>query len=282
MNIFFDFTLIKSDNLILTNIKNEVNNNINLFCQFFINKNLDRHNEILFVLKKNVENKFINKIYLLNEKIYTNDELGISSDKIIQININKRLKFNDVFLFINENNITGYNVIANSDIFFDDSIEKLQYSDLHLSKKICSLLRYEFNIDNSDNSKLLYHYFFGSQDTWIIHSNNILDKDQISKFDFEFGKPNCDGKFSYLFYTFNYKIINDPKTIKTFHYHKSNFKTYTKNDLIIGHTLGIIPCKLNFNDWMQILYVHIANISIYILIVLLFLLYIFYQFSLKL
>ena len=35
-----DYNIIKSDNLILTNIKNKINNN----------KNLERHNEILYVL----------------------------------------------------------------------------------------------------------------------------------------------------------------------------------------------------------------------------------------
>ena len=43
--------------------------------------------------KKNVTNKLIDKIYLLNERIYTDNELDISSNKISQISIDKRLQF---------------------------------------------------------------------------------------------------------------------------------------------------------------------------------------------
>ena len=62
-------------------------------------------------------NQDIDKIYLLNEKIYTHEELKVNSDKIVQENIEKRLKFSDVFNYVQENNIEGYIVIVNSDFF---------------------------------------------------------------------------------------------------------------------------------------------------------------------
>jgi hypothetical protein len=115
-NLLFN-KIILSNNIKLYE-KNLINNDINFIYQYYISNNIDRNNEIKFVLNRNVNNKFINRIYLLNERIYTNDELGIISKKIIQININSRLKFSDVFSFINFDNIKGYNIIANSDIFF--------------------------------------------------------------------------------------------------------------------------------------------------------------------
>ena len=39
---------------------------INLFYQFFIHSNIERHKEITYCLRKNIENKHITKIYLLN------------------------------------------------------------------------------------------------------------------------------------------------------------------------------------------------------------------------
>ena len=57
---------------------------IHLFQQFFIHNDADRQKEIELCLKKNVENNFIDKIYLLNERIYKEDELKVSSKKIIQ------------------------------------------------------------------------------------------------------------------------------------------------------------------------------------------------------
>ena len=228
---------------------NMIDNKINLFLQFFINNNKERQLEIVYVLKKNIDNPYIDKIYLLNEKIYTNDELGLSSDKIVQININKRLKFSDVFIFINNNNIKGYNILLNSDIFLDNSINNLLYSDLHSSRKMCSLLRYDLNSEDINKSELCTHYLTFSQDTWIIHSNNKLTQSEINNLDFEFGKPGCDNALIYLFNQFNYEIINDPTSIKTYHYHSSNYRTYNETDRINKEYMYIIPYYIElFNN----------------------------------
>jgi hypothetical protein len=47
--------------------------NINLFQQFYINKIDERQNEIRKTLLYNCNNNLINNIYLLNERIYTDD-----------------------------------------------------------------------------------------------------------------------------------------------------------------------------------------------------------------
>jgi len=60
---------------------------INVFLQFYIDKNEEHYNEVKFALKKNVENPYIDQIIMLNERIYTPDELGIQSNKIHQVNI---------------------------------------------------------------------------------------------------------------------------------------------------------------------------------------------------
>ena len=109
---------------------------INVFTQFFMPKNDDRLNEIRECLKRNVLNECINKIYLLNEKIYTKEELGIESSKIVQENIERRIKFSDIFNYVLNHKIEGYIVIINSDIFLDETIEKIPNSNLRL-KRTC-------------------------------------------------------------------------------------------------------------------------------------------------
>jgi hypothetical protein len=215
-----------------TNIQDEEHiDSINIFCQFFVNPNKERQLEITTCLKKNVENKYITKIYLLNERVYTDEELEITSDKIIQINIGHRLKFKDVFEYINNQKITGYNVIINSDIFFDENIKNLFRSELHLKKKMYALLRYEYNTANPEKT-----YLFGprgdSQDTWIVHSNFSVTNNECKMFHFEFGKPGCDNKMTYLMSVLGYEIINDPSFIMTFHLHESNLRNYTAADTI--------------------------------------------------
>ena len=138
-----------------TNIQETENvDNINIFCQFFIHSNKERQNEILKCLKLNVENKYITNIYLLNERIYSEEELDVSSNKIVQVDIKNRLKFKDVFDYINDNNIQGYNVIINSDIFFDETIKGLFKSDIHLNKKMYALLRYEYDETESETDSM--------------------------------------------------------------------------------------------------------------------------------
>jgi hypothetical protein len=249
---------------------NLIDNKINLFLQFFINNNLERQREIEYVLKQNVNNQHINAIYLLNEKFYTDDELGVKSHKIIQINIGSRLKFSDIFLFINNHNIKGYNILLNSDIFFDDTIYNLLYSDLHSTKTICALLRYEFNVDDINKSKLFNKYLAESQDTWIIHSNNTLTNDQINKLNFPFGKLGCDNALAYLFHSFNYELINDPLSIKTYHYHSSNHRIYTEDERITDRKyLHIYPFNIelfgntNNNYYLIIILVVIIIILLY-------------------
>jgi len=226
-----------------TNIQNGENiENINLFLQYFIHPNRERQNEFEECLKKNVNNNYITKIYLLNEKIYSDEDLGVSSDKIIQINIQNRLKFKDVFEYINTHNIKGYNVIVNSDIFLDETICNLFKSDIHINKKMYALLRYEYNLREPEKT-----YLFGprgdSQDTWIIHSNFNISKKECKIFNFEFGIPGCDNKMTYLMSTLGYDVINDPYFIKTFHIHESNIRNYTNKDRILPPYEIVMPKK---------------------------------------
>ena len=94
------------------------NDNVYLFTQFFLHGDNERRNEILYCLQNNVRNKSIHRIILLNERIYSDEELGVVSEKIIQVNIGKRLLFSDIFEYVFETKIQGYIIIANVDIFF--------------------------------------------------------------------------------------------------------------------------------------------------------------------
>ena len=215
------------------------NQPIHLFQQFFIHKDPERQKEIEFCLKKNVENKLIDKIYLLNERIYKEDELTISSNKIIQKKIKTRLSYKKLFNYIHKKNINGYIVFSNSDIFLDDTIDNIRKTDFHKSKNFIGLLRYDYDI-GSKKSKI-FGPRFDSQDTWIIHTDHIPNKDLLDVFDFQFGQPGCDNKLIYLMKILGYKIYNIPKLIKTHHVHKSQKRDYSAKDLIPRPHIYIEP-----------------------------------------
>jgi hypothetical protein len=248
-------------------LENENIDNINIFCQFFIHPNTERQLEILKCLKFNVSNPFITNIYLLNERIYTEEELGLSSDKIIQIDIQNRLKFKNVFKYINENNIQGYNIIINSDIFFDESINCIFKSDIHINKKMYALVRYEYDENDIQKSQIFGDGNRGdSQDTWIIHSTFSLNEKESKIFDFEFGKPGCDNKVTYLMSVLGFEILNDPEFIKTYHIHNSNIRNYTSSDKISSPYECVLPANSLIKDSMyyNVKYNHKhSNIKLY-------------------
>jgi hypothetical protein len=79
---------------------------IHLFTQFFVpDNNATRLRELQFCLRKNVSAKHIHQIHLLGERIYTDAELSIKSNKIVQTVIGHRLTFQDVFSYILMQNI---------------------------------------------------------------------------------------------------------------------------------------------------------------------------------
>ena len=220
----FKFIELSSELILNKEIKDD---NINVIYQFYIPNDSERYKEIKECLLHNVNNEFINNIYLLNEKEYSIQELGgIHSDKIKQVVINKRLTFSETFNLINEHNISGYNVIINSDIFLDNTINNIKYSDIK-NKKIClTQLRHNYESGRPLNTARLFGPRFDSQDAWIMHSNFNIPKSECYLFNFLFGTPGCDNKLVYLFKILGYHIVNDPLTIKIYHLHKEMFRNY--------------------------------------------------------
>ncbi|ANS04211.1 hypothetical protein [uncultured Mediterranean phage] len=241
---------------------------INVYSQFYIDKKEERYNEIKYTLKKNVENNSIDNIFLLNERQYTTEELGIESDKIHQIIIGKRLEYQDFFEYSKTHQ--GYLVFVNSDIYFDDTIQNLYYSGID-QKKICyCLCRHEddgnlhydkasFKLANYrqrewgwDLSKLTHgKIIFGtehSSDTWIIHSN--FNK-TIKNMKIPLGVAGCDNRFHFEIIHNGFDPINEPFFITTHHHHASNIRNYQCKNSLNGNYLCMIPNLKPFKQYYQ-------------------------------
>ena len=191
---------------------------IHLVTQFYIPKSLERYEEVKEALRRNVANSKIDSIILLNEKMYTHEELGVKSSKIQQVLISNRVHFSDLFLPRKK----GFIWVANADIFADESIDKVRSSGMDTSKKVMALLRYEFN--NPDLAKCpLFGPRPDSNDSWIVHSNHTLP---LSLFRFELGRPGCDNKLNYIFDLLGYEVCNDPAAVRTYHCHADTTRAY--------------------------------------------------------
>jgi hypothetical protein len=100
-----------------------------------------------------------------------------------------------------------------------------------------ALLRYEWDNDTAT----IFGPRMDSQDTWIIHSNHTPNEKGRKVFTFEFGKPGCDNKLTFLMKILGFEVINDPTTIKTYHVHASQERTYTIKERVTSPYCLVIP-----------------------------------------
>lgn len=190
------------------------NKKITFITHFFIDNNPKRTRDIRYCLKKIEKVSALSQIILLNDRVYTNKEIGITSDKIHQVNIGKKLTYKAVFDYIESLKLKGYIIFAKPDIFVDESISVLKKTNIHLEKSFVGLLRYNYNTKTR-----LYKIFgprFDTQDAWILHSNfNVIDKFR-NAFDFELDCVRADNKVLYLMKILGYKLYNTPLILKIF------------------------------------------------------------------
>jgi hypothetical protein len=212
---------------------------INLITTYYKTSNEERNNEIDKCLKKNIENKYIKKIYLLNNKRY-----DIEDNKIIQVIIttdeNYKLKYSDAISFINNYLQDDMCILSNSDIYFNDTLAILKNIDL--KDHFFALLRYDEDMDG--NVSIFKRHNIprdDSQDCWIFQSPLQID---LKKIDFSLGTLGCDSTFAYVAHTSGIKVSNPSYDIVSIHVHNTGFRTYNDMDRIHGKYCLIKPCGL--------------------------------------
>ncbi|GAG23382.1 unnamed protein product, partial [marine sediment metagenome] len=107
-----------------------ITGDIILIQQYYVDGNAQRHAENKKCLFYNSHNEAITKIILLNERMYSVEELGVNSSKIVQVVTGKRLSYKDAMEHAASNNIQGYLILANTDIFLDRSVVNVMRSGL--------------------------------------------------------------------------------------------------------------------------------------------------------
>lgn len=223
---------------------------MNLLIEYFTSTNKNRDNEYLFCIKQNILNPLIEKIYVF---ISDDSELNLTDKKLVIVKLSTRPTFLDLFKYCNDN-LTNQNcIISNTDIFFDESLSKLDGYDM--TSKFLSLTRWDIFFDGKGWIMKYYDYPWWdcyladgtlsekdsirtnqlSQDAWIFRSPVKID----NRIDFLMGKPGCDNRISQIMFENGYQVSNPSKVIICKHYHQTNFRTYGNHDLIPGPYLLI-------------------------------------------
>ena len=249
-----EMSKLKSKNIIndFEKIKYKENNdNVILITQYYETDDTQRSKENTICLINNILNPCINKIHLLNEKLYNLDHIFKSLDKTNRINnfrekvkqhvIEKRMTFHDSMAFANKFCKNSIIIVANLDIFFDEDLNKLQtydFTNLFLSLSRFDLLD-DYNFDgNNQITKFKYDGPLGnpcidSHDAWIFKSPiKMTNESKIM-----LGANGCDTIINYIYgETLKYNIINPIDSIKAIHYHREFERAHRTKNKIMSHS----------------------------------------------
>ncbi len=144
------------------------------------------------------------------------------------------------FIEFSNNNIpcNSIKIIANSDIYFDNSLAKIHK---YLRKdKIFSLTRWNLEEDK----KLRFYENFKSQDVWIFKGKlpTIIGN-------YYLGLPGCDNRFSAELKENGYRVSNPSLSIHANHIHLSKVRSYNKIlDRVVGNYYYPIPNVISIVD----------------------------------
>lgn len=183
---------------------------VNLYTSIYTDKSQARQKELIYCLTENIKNPLINNIYLIVE-----GEVKLpQSDKLIIIE-GKRPTYRNFFDLIS-NTVTSasdISIVANTDIYFDDSISQLEFHD----RQCVALSRWD-----KTKAGLKLHNERYSQDSWIFKG-----KIRNVRFcDFYLGIPGCDNRIAYELNRSGYRLLNPATKVKSIHYHQTNLHTY--------------------------------------------------------
>lgn len=182
---------------------------INLFVQIYKSENEQRQKELDNCLR-------------INQSLNIN---GVPYFNIVEIK--ERLTFNQMFK-LTESYPNHINIIANSDIFFDETILATRYIG---DKECYALSRWDYSNGHA--------YLFNrkdSQDVWVFNGTVKCEGGN-----YNLGVAGCDNKIALELKQSGYSILNPSKTIHAIHLHNSNHRTYLPKDRLIEPFHFIMP-----------------------------------------
>lgn len=186
--------------------------NINLYCEYYSHKNLQRKKEIDESIEHNLKLNFITSYYIFCSSEYKDELLKLicSNNKVNVIEDNRRKTFQDIFDFANTNH-ANINITLNNDIKLGETIASVNLSD----NDFYCLSRWESKTDINP----FCHKSGDSQDIWIWKQKN-----KIQNANFYFGILGCDNKLAYLAKQVGYNVKNPSYTYKNYHNHNSSIR----------------------------------------------------------
>lgn len=201
---------------------------VNLFINFYIDKDKARQYELMCCYFKNELNPAIDKLHIFTDQ---------KTDKAGWIQTNGRPTFAEYFELVNV--VTGpddINIIANTDIYFDEeNIELIKNNIRH--NECYALARWDVQEDGS----AVHFNRRDTNDVWIFKG----PIKEIEDCKFTMGVPGCDNSICERIQRAGYTVKNPSIDVKTFHLHLTQVRNYDRHVTTPKPYLLVNPHTLN-------------------------------------
>lgn len=189
-----------------------------LYTSYFLARDLQRQSELEKCLRKNIANTGIDKIVVLGEGNTDGDLYKwMKAFNKVRVIETPRPTFRDFFDIANIlSTKEDISIISNTDIYFDETINKLDNFDMN---GVCVALSRYHHYSPTD---IRLHNERYSQDSWIFKGKIA----PIGFADFYMGIPGCDNRIAYEIYAAGYEIINPAFDIRSIHLHADDKRYY--------------------------------------------------------
>lgn len=187
-----------------------------LITTLYPEKNNERLSEYYFCLKQNLKHALIEHVHIFYENMPANLPKIFHHPKIKLVPITSRPSFNDMFSYANTELFGKKVIVANTDIFFEGSLFKLNYYPL--SNKFMCLTRY-----NLPSYAGEWQRHVESHDAWIFESPTKISIPNHIKM----GLPGCDIIIQRIAcITKGLEVSNPSLDIKCMHVHASDLRKH--------------------------------------------------------
>jgi len=200
---------------------------MNILTSYFHHENHIRRSEFIQVLKWNLENPLIDRVIVFEE-----DPAPVEDSKLVRVE-SVRPTYQD-FFNLTHNYPTDINIICNSDIFFNKTLEKANQIG---SNDCYAITRHEWRADRAVSFQGAHPRNTAdpawSQDVWIFRgASRMKECDKVTALNVEnnsydvikfwMGIGGCDNVIAKRIYQTGYNIRNPHAEIQCLHYHQNN------------------------------------------------------------
>lgn len=204
-----------------------------LFTTYYTPSSAERSEEYDYCIEKNKVASF-DEIFLLVEEKDIEDAAKFGVNVVPCLH---RPTFKDFFDLISKDMFSdSINIIANTDIFFLN-MQEIDANAYRLDDGhgCFALTRYDFKkycptelFDRVD-----------SQDTWVFLGNKLVPN--IKNVDFCMGIGGCDNRLAHELKEARYNVLNPSRSIKSFHLHNVNIRTFNQDDPRVPPPYLLLP-----------------------------------------